>query len=308
MDMERTEKIVERLPGFYRAREKTSFLYFFVRGFAKAISEQQKDLNHILRSHWVDTANGVDLDLLAALFAIKRKRDESDDALRLRVKSTLVNYRGGGTVEAVKSQVAAYLAIPKEEVILIENPEVPMLLEKNVRSGDSWSMSSASISNEDLMISITIEEGEARDPTLVNEEFNFMLRYKGTLKKGETLEIGKGSAKLDGVPVSPERFIEGAATNMKPVISRKNSNWLYRETLSDTIARFNQAKFNESVFFKFVPHTTIRFHWTARLLAAFEIKVPLGVLKKNHIKREDLEELVNAIKAAGVRVLITVVD
>ncbi len=305
MSIEITEKIIKRLPEFYRARERDSLFYTIVNAFAKSIMEQQKDLFSVMKSHWVDTAYGLDLDLLGSLLRLKRKSNEKDADFRIRIKSTVANFKGGGTVEAVKTQLALYLAIAKDQIVLIENPPVPMTVEKTVRSGDAWQMSSVSVNHEQIMVVLAIGEGEAREPTLTDSDNNFSIKYNGTIKSGETLIIKDGKAELDGVDVSSNVSFNPIA---KPMVSRKDSRWIYRERLSDTLGRFNQAKFNEHVFYKPIPPTTIRFEWTAHMLAAFEVKVPLSVLERDNISKQEVVELVNAIKAAGVKAFVTFVE
>jgi hypothetical protein len=300
------DRIIDRLPGFYGAREKDSLLYRLINSFAKAISEQHKDIFSIMKSHWVDTAYGIDLDLLASIYSLKRKPRENDDDFRVRIRSAITDFRGGGTVEAVKTALARYLIISKDDIILVENPPVPMIVEKQARSRDKWLINSLSINDEEAAIIITIEDGEAREPTMIDTENNFSLKYNGTIKAGQKLVIHDGKADLDGVDVTANVVVE--RPNRIPTILRKGSNWLYRETLSDTLGRFNEAKFNENVFYKEVPPTKIRFEWTANMVAAFEVKVPSGALERNNISKENLENLVNDIKAAGVKTFVTIAE
>ena len=73
--------MVGKLPEFYRAWDKQSIVFKFLNAFATTLEEGQKDLFAILRSHWIDTAYTKDLDNLASIFDLKRRRKESDDAL-----------------------------------------------------------------------------------------------------------------------------------------------------------------------------------------------------------------------------------
>jgi hypothetical protein len=304
------EGIVERLPEFYRAKEKNSLMYDFVESIAKVISQQEKDLNRVKDSHWVDSARGIDLDMLASVLAVGRKRKESDEDFRARIKHTFVDLKKGGTVQAVKAQLAIYLGVPIDEIIVVENPPIEMQLKKDVISGDTWTISSTSIENEKAVITLSLADGEAKDPTIIDTDANLALRFKGTLKKGDILEIQGGKAKLNGIDatgsISVERSGAALKTSDSMQIPRKPAKWIFKERLTDTLGRFDESRFDENVFFKFVSPTSISLKWTARLLAAFEVKVQSKVLTKSDLTKQELEALVNAIKAAGIRTFVTI--
>jgi hypothetical protein len=304
--MKTSDRITERLPGFYNARERNSLLYRLINSFAKAISEQQKELFSVMKAHWVDTAYGGDLDILASLFELTRKMGEDDDDFRLRIKSAILDFRGGGTVEAIRVALARYLAIPVEDVVLIENPPYPKSLPFKVRSRDKWMMSSSSINDEKCAITISIADGEVRKPTIINLDNNLSLKYDEIIKAGETLTIRDGAATLDGIDVTAKLVAEKPREVL--TIPRKSSAWQYREGLSDTLGRFNDGKFDEHVFYKDVPATNIRFDWTANLIAAFEVRVPSSALEKHNVTKSKVEELVNTIKAVGIKAIVNVVE
>lgn len=312
--METADNIVERLPGFYRAREKDSYMYEFVSGFAKIISEQERELSKIRDAHWIDSSRGINLDLLASIFGLGRKRKETDDDFRSRIAATIGDLRKGGTVEAVRIQLAQYLATSKEEIVIVEYPPTEITVQKGVLSGDTWNMKSGSINNnEKAMIILSLENGEAIDPTIMDTDANFSIKYKGTLKKGDLLEINGGKATLNGVDVSSSIIYEKGdkpipipLTDDLPQVARKPSRWIYREKITDTLARFDQSKFDENVFFKFVPPTSLTIKWTARLLGSFEVRIPSKVLETTEITKHEVEELVNAIKAAGIQSFVTI--
>lgn len=311
--METTDNIVERLPTFYRAREKDSSFYQLIDGISFLIGEQKEALVRIRDSHWLDYAGGINLDLLASILSLGRKRKETDEDFRLRIRNTITNLSKGGTVEAIRIQLGQYLATSKEDITLIENPPTEMQIERKVVSGDTWAISSSSIKDEKAAIVLSLEEGEAKDPTIIDTGANSAIIYKGTLKKGDTLEISQGKASLNGSDVTPSLSVEygdpkpsSSHAEDIPIISRKPSKWLFKERLTDTHARFDQSRFDDGVFFKFVPPTIIRIKWVANLLSAFEVRIPSKVLEKSGLTREEIELLVNAIKAAGIRTSVTI--
>ncbi len=324
--MKTTDKIVARLPRFYRATEESSYFYYFVSPFAKTINEQEELLTDILRSHWVSTASNSELDLLASTVGINRKRNEPDIDFRTRIKRTLVDRKKSGTVEAIRLQLATFLATSKDDIVLIENPITDMNFEKKVVSGDSWTMTSGSINDEEAQISITIEDGQAREPSIIDLDAQTCFRYNGTIKKGDLLEIHQNEkVELNNIDVSSSVSFENinnnnnnsskiksygsiANNNTKMILPRKPSRWQYQEKLTDTLGRFDQSKFDQNVFFMPIPPTSIKIRWVAKMIAAFEVRIPSKALDKNGLTKDEVEIAVNSMKAAGVRAIITLED
>lgn len=326
--MKTADNIVAHLPRFYRATEESSFLYYFASAFAKTISDQEKGLTGIMLSHWVDTASNLELDLLASIVELIRKRNEADNDFRTRIKRTLVDRKKSGTIEAIRLQLATFLATSEDDITIIENPLTGMHFEKKVLSGDVWTMISSSISEEKAEIIISVEDGEARDPAIIDLDAQVSLRYNGRLEKGDVLMIHQsGKIELNGVDAASSVTFEekqdennnnnnNNTNNTSPsagemmskkmlIIPRKPSRWQFQEKLTDTLARFDQSKFDENVFFKSIPPTTIKIDWYAKLVAAFEVKIPSEALIKNGLTREELETAVNSMKAVGVKAIIT---
>ena len=305
--MEQSKKIVDRLPGFYRAWDKKSVLFHVINAFAKSVGEQQKDLYLILRSHWVDTAFGTNLDLLGSLYGLKRRLDEPDEDFRTRIKSTIAVYKGGGTVEAIKTQTSIYLAVAKEEITLIENPRIAQTFDKRIKYGDELFIKSNSIDDEDATITLTFDDENFKDgfflenPTITDITRNFSITFNGKIGFGKKLIIKHNKAELDGIDVTP------MISNTKKIkIPRTGSKWVYHESLSPLIGRFdNDSYFDKHRFAKSVPSVHILFEWTASMLATFELRVPSKALTKKKVSMEELRELVNAIKAAGVQAILT---
>ena len=74
------------------------------------------------------------------------------------------------------------------------------------------------------------------------------------------------------------------------------------------MGKFDEAIFDDHVFEMFVPMVILRFEWTAQLLASFELKVSERALARSGVLKADLEEIVNAIKASGVKGFVTIVN
>jgi hypothetical protein len=308
--MDTTERIAGRLPRFYRAWDKQSNFFRVIDSFAEMNDEQQKELFSIMRSHWVDTAYGIDLDYLGSIFKLKRRPYEVDDSFRKRIKFFIAEFTGGGTKESVVAQTVLYLDLKEDKPELIENPPVPQNLEKKVKYGDSWLMRSNSINhNEDARISLTLEQGQEGqlidllNPTLRDLDMKSSIKLDGILRSGQEIVIREdGTAELDGADIT-DKII---ATNGGLKILRKGSKWIFEEDVSPNIGRFDESAFDERVYDMFVPSTHLRVEWTAKLLASFELKVKSIALENAGVSKDDLEEIVNAIKAIGVKAFVTV--
>jgi len=297
------DRMVERLPAFYKAWDPKSNMFAIIRSLAENIDEQKKDLFAIMRSHWVDTAFGEDLDLLGAIFRLKRRKNELDPSFRTRIKYYIVEFMGGGTREAVLAQTSLFLGAKEGEVVMIENPPFPQLIDKAVKNGASWNISSNSINDESFLFSFSVEEGdhELQDPTITDEESGLSLTYKGVVKSGQKLIVNEnGEATLDNKDVTKK------VTNNGLKILRKGSKWSFRESTSPSIGRFDEAVFDTHVFETFVPTAFLRFEWTARLLSSFELKISRNSLVRAGVTKEELEYIVNLVKAAGIRSFITI--
>jgi hypothetical protein len=306
------DRIVERLPRFYRAQDIQSNFFRFLKTFAESYDEGQKDLFSTMRSHWIDTANGIDLNLLGSIFKLRRRIKESDDSFRKRIKFFIAEFTGGGTREAIIAQTTLYLDLKEVAPILIENPPVAQIMEKKVRHGDVWTARSLSINDENVTLTVNIlEEGkkqpgqfsELSDPTIMDYNTKSSIKFEGTIRSGQKLVIKEdGTAELDGEDVT------GRISGHGLRLLRSGSRWTFQESVSPNVGRFDQAVFDQHVFDMFVPTVVLRLEWTARLLAAFELKVPSEALKNSGVTKQDLEEMINTIKAAGVKAFITEVE
>jgi len=96
--MERTQRILDRLPLFYRAWDENSIVYNLIFALGKRLDEADKEVTAILRSHWVDTAFGHDLDRMGAVYGFERKQREGDTEYKNRLKQAVIEFKGGGTI------------------------------------------------------------------------------------------------------------------------------------------------------------------------------------------------------------------
>jgi hypothetical protein len=309
---EAPDTILERLPAFYRAREKRSTFYELISGFASIMGGQERDVYRVEESHSLSSAQGIDLDLLASNVSVERKPLEADDDFRERITKSLGGVRLGGTVDAIRIQLASFLNTGPEQIIVVENPPAPKRF-THVWKGDSWEMSSEGIQDEIADLSIDLEGGELHEPILTDVEGKNRIRFMGSMKAGEKLEISGGVAKLNGKDVTTAVLLEsgdqsGSLSKDIPRLSRKWSRWELEEKLTEKGGRFDKAKFDDNVFFKEVPPTKVTMEWTTRLPSMFEVRVSERIFKNSNLSIEDIQAFVNSIKAAGVQAVVTIVS
>ena len=164
----------------------------------------EKDFVSIIHAHWVDKANGQDLDNLGALISTERKVRESDTDYRNRLKISVLRSRGG-TLESVKAAARLALNLPQDYPITInENPEVKRIGIYNVKSGGSWKidlqdMMSVKDAPLDITITVKTEWGKIQDPRIINLDSKDSITFRGDIAYGDILRItNRGKALLNG--------------------------------------------------------------------------------------------------------------
>jgi hypothetical protein len=304
LEMKRTKRILSRFPIFYKVWDENSRIFKVINAIGKRLEEADKDTNAILRAHWIDTAFGEDIDRLGAIFNLKRRIGEDDSEYRSRLKRAIMDFKGGGTVSAILLSVKMTLGLPNDYPLeLVENPPVVINRALEVRTGDTWLMSSNSVLDATPSITLTNETADMpiTNPTILNVDTGEKIVFNGTIRMGEELKIEDGKATLNGIDVT-ERL---SVTNF-PRLLRKGSVWNYAEQVEEAIGRFDISKFDESIFAVGIPTAKIIFNWVAYQPATFEIRIPKDVISG----RRDLsilEETVNTIKASGVKAIIKVI-
>jgi hypothetical protein len=114
---EKTGRLVELFPDAYAATETESLLYKLLDAIGAEFMVADEAVKRLLKSHWVDYADGAALDGLGAIYGVGRRlllggTPETDEAFRLRLKSVVPFFTGGGTVRAVRGAVRSALGLP----------------------------------------------------------------------------------------------------------------------------------------------------------------------------------------------------
>ena len=113
----KTERLTQLFPETYAASDRQSLLYQLLDAAGAELMAADESIKRLLKSHWVEYAEGPALDGLAATFGVTRRQLrsadlESDAAFRQRLKSIVPLFAGGGTRRAVLGAVRSALGLP----------------------------------------------------------------------------------------------------------------------------------------------------------------------------------------------------
>jgi len=296
---------LERFPQFYMTWDTESLIYDLVTSMGKRLDEAEKDLDSILRAHWVDTATHGDLDALGQIFSVDRNPGEPDADYRNRLKRAIIEFKGGGTRQAILDSVRLTLGLPSDYPLeMIENPEKEVYREFSVQSGDTWAFSSESIYDEEPVIEVSLESEEdtINKPTIANLDTGEAITFDGKISKAQTLVIEGGKAKVN------KREAKGSLSAQRPpMVPRRVTRWAYNEPISEEIGVFDTAVFDESKFAVGIPAVRLGFRWVSRQPATFELRVPRSALTRSE-GFQLAQDAVESIKATGVRAIIKMVE
>ncbi len=116
----KTERILDHLPGTFRALPRPGALHALVDAFGSELQMAENCLAAILAAHWVDHADrGApridDLARLAALYGLAPRSDETVEAFREHLKRYIRTFlEGPVTVQGILRVTAEALALPIE--------------------------------------------------------------------------------------------------------------------------------------------------------------------------------------------------
>ncbi|HEX6647747.1 MAG TPA: hypothetical protein VF047_11260 [Nitrososphaeraceae archaeon] len=330
-----SDRIINRIPQFYKSWDKESILFSFIDSFAHELRKQKKELVNIKRTHWIDTSYGKNLDLLAKIYKLYRKQEESDDDFRNRIKRFLFEFTGGGTKKSILAQSVAYLNLKEESEmpVLIENPLRIKKVKMTVQNGDRISIQSESIDDEDFFLDLSLEEDgfEILDPAIYDQDNNSSIKFHGTLKSGEKLRIStkeksvshiNNDLGIDNVNNDSRSSIFNNKSNNgnndnnnnnlfiddKMKVPRKKSTWIFKENTTPKLGRFDEAHFDEYFYEVYVPKCSLNIEWKAEFLSSFELQIESESFERSGVSIENFSDLVNSIKAAGVKAFIEIIN
>jgi hypothetical protein len=327
-----SDRIINRLPQFYKSWDKESILFSFIDSFANELRKQKKDLVNIKRTHWIDTSYGKNLDLLAKIYKLYRKQEESDEDFRNRIKRFLFEFTGGGTKKSILAQTVAYLNLKEESEmpILIENPLRIKKVKITVQNGDRINIQSESIDDKDFFLELSLEEEgfEISDPSIYDQDNNSSIKFYGTLRSGEKLRIStedkslshiNNDLRIDNVnnDSSSNSIFNNKNNNSnnnnifiddKMKVPRKKSTWIFKENTTPKLGRFDEALFDDYFYEVYVPKCSLNIEWKAKLLSSFELQIESESFERSGVSIENFSDLINSIKAAGVKAYIEIIN
>lgn len=114
----KTKALLNTLPDAYAIDDAESLLYKLLDAVGAELMVADEKVKRLLKSHWVNYADGPALDGLAAVYGVRRRtlRDgltrEPDDAFRTRLKAVVPTFAGGGTRQAVLGAVRSAFGLP----------------------------------------------------------------------------------------------------------------------------------------------------------------------------------------------------
>ncbi len=299
--MDRIDRIASRLPRFYKSWDKGSLLRALLESVGRELDLSELRMTEVMKTRWVDTAEGEELDRLGRLLSMARLPDEEDGRFRQRLKRGVEDYRGGGTVATISDAVRRLVnARSDEDVEIVENPPAPGSAEFTVGAGERWFLASNSIEDAQPSITLTVEEaGEVSKPEITNLDIAETVTFQGKLSGKQQLKLSSEGAMVDGRKVA-----KGSIRNDVPKLLRRGSVWRYSESLGRQVGVFDEAKFDEQTFAVAVPPVRILFEWERLQPATFEVRVDPKSVGQADLKH--IQQVVDSLKAAGTTALVRV--
>lgn len=303
--MSRIERISGRLPRFYKNWDRTSLFSAFIHSVCEQLDETEQGITKLLEAHWVETANGEELERIGALVRSSPMTHEDEECFRDRLKRAVDEYKGGGTVSVILDEMRRLIGARPGEIEIVENPVTEAAAEFSVVANDTWTLGSSSIEDEQPRLALTVEEeeGEVSNPQIINIETDQSVVYEGKLKAGELLLIDQAKALLDNTDVT-----ERVKINWPLRLLRKGSVWKYSEALLERIGVFDTAKFDDHTFAVNVPTVSVRFEWKRRQPATFMMRIKAEALARSGMTESYLEKVLKSRKAVGINVIVKVME
>ncbi len=302
--MSRADDIADRLPHFYMTWNGDAAITTLIRSAASTLDRTEADLVEILRAHWVDTARGNDLDRLGLMLSTHRKAGEGDQEYRGRLKTAIIGYSGGGTLNSIRIMIRIALGLPEDYPIeIVENPRENMKKSWIVPANGEWTVDPVSISPSQPRITLAVEtpDVEINNPTVTNVDTGESVTFNGKMARGDVLNLYAGRAILNGA----DRTASLSST-APMALPRGKTRWKYTEAVGSNLGVFDRAQFDKSVFAVEIA-TKVTFEWAACLPATFEVRIPASSLERAGARPEYVQGMLDSLKASGVKGTVKVV-
>jgi hypothetical protein len=289
--------MVTYLPRHFQAYNENSLIYKFLDVIGESIEVAEVDLNNIMLSKWLSTADKTDIERLGRTFGIYYLPNEDLPEHRIRIKRTIYDLINGRSTPA---SICAFMkSISGIDLEIIENP----VIENDsgslfIRSGDKWELFCNSVEEAKPMIYIR-GITNVRNPRITNIRTNESVEYQGLLRKGTLLKISaEGGGWLTGINVT-DKIIFNADRDFK--IPKGKSEWQY----TDSNAFFNYAKFNHNVFAEVnASLVEVKINWFEHEPAVVMVRVKMPENNGNNISKTEIEDILEMVRPAGVKFVI----
>jgi hypothetical protein len=315
----KTDRLIDLFPDVYAARDREALLYKLLDSAGSELMGADQSIKALLKSHWVDYASGAGLDGLGAIFGVARRRLpdgtlETDAAFRLRLKSIVPLFTGGGTRRSVLGAVRSALGFPFDIRQLNLPPQFAALRTdlENLVTLVEFSPAPQRLVSElvdpspggELILDVPVVSVRLERPRL---EWTFT-RGSGRRLEVELLETGQGVRSEDGLvfPQGQTLFLSansdgklnaflgttdvsarfhalGGGPPVLPEVPRQPSHW--RFTSHGPL--FDTAVFDEEDAFN-LPLFHIQMSWRSYEPLTFDVYVPyflkavVNELKRQH--------------------------
>jgi len=304
----KTDALVESLPDAYAAGDTSSLVYRLLDAIGAEMMVADASVKRLLKSHWVDYAEGAGLDGLGATLGVERRRmpggePEPDDSFRRRLQSVVRLFTGGGTIEAVTGAVRSALGLPFHLALL----DLPAPLRADLEA--LVTLEEFSPTAERLVFSVIDPPGPVAESTIdvdVRSALEERPRIAWSFAKGTTRGVsierldpdappigvrskpalvvpdnsqlvltttpgGAFSAILGASDVSSQfTALDGTSAPVLPTMPREPSRWRFRAQGT----RFDEVVFDALDETFGLPDFTVELSWTRTQPLTFDVFVP----------------------------------
>lgn len=115
------ERILDNFPDLLPKGEGSVFRRY-IDAHDEQLTKFDAEISNVVASHYIETAEGADLDRIGKLFGQLGQRSGRDDgAYRSYLKSIVQSFSGRGTVPGIRFAVSGAIGKPPENVEVIEH-------------------------------------------------------------------------------------------------------------------------------------------------------------------------------------------
>jgi hypothetical protein len=333
----KTDELLESLPDAYAAADTSSLVHRLLDAIGAELMVADASVKRLLKSHWVDYAEGAGLDGLGATLGVERRRLpggelEDDKSFRARLKSVVRLFTGGGTIEAVTGAVRSALGLPFHLSLLNLPAQLREDLERLVVLEEFSPMP------ERLVFEDPIEEDGASELVIdvdVRSALDARARIAWTLAAtGRALTVerldGGGVRSKPGFSILPGKqlvlattaagsfsavvgatdvsnqftALDGVSPPALPAVPREPSRWRLRAKGS----MFDENAFDDDTFD--LPDFSVELAWTRTQPMTFDVFVPyfLGDAVEALVEQHGYTGEIFAFEGLPLEIIQQVVD